>query len=74
MGRSAGPFLVMAGLLIVLIGVLVWTGGFSWFGRLPGDIRIERDNVRVYIPLVSMLLLSLAGSLLLSILLYLFRR
>jgi hypothetical protein len=74
MGRSAGPFLVMAGLLILVIGVLVWTGGFSWFGRLPGDIRIERENVRVYIPLVSMLLLSLAGSLLLSILLYLFRR
>ncbi|MGO9653121.1 DUF2905 domain-containing protein, partial [Mycobacterium sp.] len=39
----------------------------SWFGRLPGDIRVERDNVRVYIPVVSMLLVSVAASLLLSI-------
>jgi Protein of unknown function (DUF2905) len=39
-----------------------------------GDIRVERDNVRVYIPVVSMLLVSVAASLLLSIAEYLFRR
>jgi hypothetical protein len=41
----------------------VWSGALSWFGRLPGDIRIERDNVRVYIPVVSMLLASVVVSL-----------
>jgi hypothetical protein len=56
------------------LGILVWAGGFSWFGRLPGDIRVERDNVRVYIPVVSMFLVSIAASLLLSIAEYLFRR
>ena len=74
MGRNLGPLIVMAGIVIAALGILVWAGGFSWFGRPPGDIRVERDNVRVYIPVVSMLLVSVAASLLLSIAEYLFRR
>jgi DUF2905 family protein len=65
-----GPLLVGLGALVTLVGLLVWSGALDWFGRLPGDIRIEREGVRVYIPLVSMLLLSAA----VSLLLYLFRR
>lgn len=67
---SPGPVLVAIGLGLVLVGLLVWSGALAWFGRLPGDIRIERDSVRVYIPVVSMLLVSAA----LSLLLYLLRR
>ena len=52
----------------------MWAGGLSWFGHLPGDIRIERENVRIYIPVMSMLLISVAASLLLFIAQYLFRR
>jgi ABC-type transport system involved in cytochrome bd biosynthesis fused ATPase/permease subunit len=52
----------------------VWIGGFSWFGHLPGDIRIERENVRIYIPVISMLLVSVVVTILLSIVQYLFRR
>ena len=74
MGRNLGPLIVMAGIVIAALGILVWAGGFSCFGRLPGDIRVERDNVRVYIPVVSMFLVSIAASLLLSIAEYLFRR
>jgi hypothetical protein len=59
---SPGPLIIMAGLALMLIGVLVWSGALSWFGRLPGDIRIERENVRVYFPLVSMLVLSVVIS------------
>lgn len=70
MGRDVGPLLVAVGVVVVLVGVLAWSGGLSWFGRLPGDIRIERDNLQVHIPLVSMLLVSLLASILLS----LFRR
>lgn len=62
--------LVSLGVLLILIGLLVWSGSLGWFGRLPGDIRIERDSVRVYVPLVSMLLVSAA----LSLLLYILRR
>jgi len=67
---SLGPILIGAGLVLVAVGLLVWSGGLSWFGRLPGDIRIERDSVRIYVPLVSMLVASVA----LSVVLYLFRR
>jgi uncharacterized membrane protein len=72
--RNIGPFVVVAGIVVVLLGVLIWAGGLSWFGRLPGDIRIERANVRIYIPLVSMLLVSVVGTVLLSVVRYLFRR
>jgi hypothetical protein len=58
--------LVAAGVVLVGVGLLVWLGGLAWFGRLPGDIRIERPNTRVYIPLASSLLLSVVLSLVLS--------
>jgi hypothetical protein len=67
---SPGPLLVALGVVLVLVGLLVWSGALSWFGRLPGDIRIARDSVHIYIPLVSSLLVSAA----LSLLLYLIRR
>ena len=66
--NPAGPAIMLAGLAIIVIGLLVWWGGFGWFGRLPGDIRIERETVRIYIPLVSMLVISIALSLLLNLL------
>jgi len=59
--------MVTLGLGLVIVGVLVWSGALSRFGRLPGDIRIERESVHVYIPLVSMLVVSVVLSLLLSL-------
>lgn len=67
---SPGPLLVIAGIVLILVGLLVWSGGLAWFGRLPGDIRIERETFRLYVPIVSMLLVSAV----LSLILYLFRR
>jgi hypothetical protein len=62
--RTGGLLIVVLGLCLVLVGVLVLSGGLAWFGRLPGDIRIERGSTRIYIPLTSMLLVSLALTLL----------
>ena len=70
MRSPTGLAIIAAGVLLVVIGVLVWLGWLSWFGRLPGDIRIERPNTRVYIPITSMVLLSI----LLTVLLSLFNR
>jgi hypothetical protein len=62
--------IVMAGVVLVLLGLAVWSGALGWFGRLPGDIRIERDSMRIYIPLASMLVISVV----LSLLMYLLNR
>ena len=69
-GGSGGPLLVTLGAGLVLVGILVWTGALSWFGRLPGDIRIERETVRVYIPLMSLIVVSAV----LNLIFYLARR
>jgi hypothetical protein len=61
--RPLGTTLVLVGALIIVIGLLVATGWLNWFGRLPGDIRIERENVNLYLPLTTMLLLSVVLSL-----------
>lgn len=67
---SPGPMLVAVGVALILIGLLFWSGSLSWFGRLPGDIRIERESAKIYVPLMSMLLVSLG----VSLVLYLIRR
>jgi hypothetical protein len=66
--------LVAAGLILALAGLLVWAGAFRWFGKLPGDIRIERPNSKIFIPLGSSLLLSVVLSLLLSLIMAIIRR
>lgn len=62
--------MVMVGLIVIVVGLATMRGWLGWFGHLPGDLRIERPNVRVYVPVVSMLLISI----LLSVLSYVFRR
>lgn len=69
-GQTVGVLIIAVGLVLVVVGIVVWLGGLSWFGRLPGDLRIERDSVRIYLPITSMILVSV----LLSVLIYLLRR
>ena len=68
MDRQAGPLIVGLGVAVVLVGVLVMTGALGWFGRLPGDIRVEREGVRVFVPVTSMAIASVALSALLALL------
>ena len=60
-------FVISIGVLLVVLGALGYLGALSWFGRLPGDIRVERPGFRLYVPLVSMLLVSVVLSLLAAI-------
>ncbi len=73
MERGLGTLLIVAGTLIVLIGVLVTTGALSWFGQLPGDVRIERGATRVFVPITSMLLVSVVLTIVINVVLRLFR-
>lgn len=57
--------------ILIFIGLLIVAIGLAWpwlsalpFGRLPGDILIEREGFRFYFPLTTMLLISLLASLL----------
>ncbi len=61
---------MILGVGLVVAGLLVWSGGLSWFGRLPGDVRFEGERTRLYIPIVSMIVVSLA----LSVLAWIFRQ
>ena len=63
-----GPILVGLGLLLLVAGLLAWAGWLSWFGRLPGDVRMERGNTRVYAPIVSMLVVSVVLTVLFRVL------
>jgi hypothetical protein len=68
---SLGKMLVTVGLLIAIIGVVLWLfGGRGGGALLPGDIVIERKNVRFYFPIVTCLVISVV----LSILAWLSRR
>jgi len=71
-----GKMLILLGAILVLLGILIlfieqgnfnlkW---FSWFGKLPGDIMIERENFKFYFPLTSMIIVSVVLSILLRIL------
>jgi len=70
---EAGKVLIAIGVMLVIAGLLLWLApaAFSWFGRLPGDIRIERDNVYVYIPITSMIVISLGLTLVLNLIAWL---
>ena len=56
---DVGRMLVAAGLLLALVGLLVWLLERSGFRGLPGDLRFELGDVRVYFPIVTCLALSL---------------
>lgn len=70
--NDTAKLLIGLGVALVVLGVIWQFGGkyLSFFGRLPGDIRVERENMTVYFPIVTCILISVVGSLLL----YLFRR
>lgn len=68
MGSPLGPVLVVLGGVLVLAGLLVWSNLASWIGHLPGDIRIVRPNTRIYIPIASMVVLSVVLSAVLALL------
>jgi hypothetical protein len=69
--NDLGKMLLVMGLVVALVGVvLMLAGRVPWLGRLPGDIYVERGNWSFYFPLMT----SIAVSMLLTLLFWLFGR
>ena len=60
-----GTWLIIGGIVLLVLGVLANSGLLSWFGRLPGDIRVEREGMRFYFPITTMIVISVGLSLIL---------
>jgi uncharacterized membrane protein len=63
--ETAGKILLVTAAALALLGLVLLLVGKLGLGRIPGDILIERDGLTIFIPIGSMLLLSILGSLLL---------
>ncbi|MBI1877604.1 MAG: DUF2905 domain-containing protein [Chloroflexi bacterium] len=64
-----GKAIVGIGAMLVIIGLILWFAGdkLSWFGRLPGDIRVERPGFSCFFPITTMIIVSIVLSILLSL-------
>lgn len=67
--EGVGRLLLLGGIILGVLGVvLIFAPNLPFMGRLPGDIRIETDNVRIYLPLGTMLVVSLILTIVLNLL------
>ncbi len=66
---NTAKYIILAGLILVVTGVLFYffPNAFKWFGKLPGDIRIEKGNSRFYFPVVTMIIISVAATILFNL-------
>lgn len=64
-----GKILIVVGIISVIAGLILQFAPqtFSWFGKLPGDIRYEKGSLKFFFPITTMILLSLGISLLLKL-------
>jgi len=69
---KAGTLIIWLGVALVVIGVLVSLGLFSWFGHLPGDVRAEGERGGFYFPITSSIVVSVVATILINIALRLF--
>ena len=66
--REIGRILIVVGIVTTLAGIVFWSGfAPKWLGRLPGDIRIEREHSAFYFPIVTCIIISIVLSLLMAI-------
>ena len=74
MNSDTGKYIILIGATIILIGVIVYFfhDKLHWIGRLPGDIRIEKENFKFYFPITTMILFSLIATLIIQVIRRLF--
>lgn len=61
MNQETGKYILLIGVGVVLIGALIYFfhDKLHWIGRLPGDIRVEKENFRFYFPITTMIIISI---------------
>lgn len=69
MNSQIGKYVIVTGIIIVVIGVVIYffPNRLNWIGRLPGDIRIEKENFRFYFPITTMIIASILVSIIIQI-------
>lgn len=69
MSSETGKYIILIGMLTVVVGVLVYFfhDKLHWIGRLPGDIRIEKENFRFYFPITTMIIVSVVITLIIQV-------
>lgn len=69
MNQDTGKYFVLIGLGVVLIGVLIYFfhDRLHWIGRLPGDIRVEKENFRFYFPITTLIIFSILLTIIIQI-------
>jgi hypothetical protein len=69
MNSDTGKYIIVTGAIIVFLGLIVYFfhDKLNWIGRLPGDIRIEKENFKFFFPVTTMILFSLAITLIIQV-------
>jgi DUF2905 family protein len=69
MNSETGKWIIAIGLFVVIFGVVVYFfhDKLHWIGRLPGDIRIEKENFKFYFPIATMIIFSLLLTLIIQV-------
>lgn len=71
--KDVGDLLILIGVVAIAVGLVARFGGLSWFGHLPGDLRFGGDTWSVFIPITSMILVSIVLTVVVNLLLRLLK-
>jgi DUF2905 family protein len=69
MNAATGKYIIIAGIVIVMVGVIIYFfhDKLNWIGRLPGDIRVEKENFSFYFPITTMIVLSFLATIIVTV-------
>lgn len=69
MNNATGKYLIIIGAIIIIAGVIIYFfhDKLNWIGKLPGDIRVEKEDFKFYFPITTMILLSVAITLIVNL-------
>jgi uncharacterized protein HemY len=67
--QQFGKLLIIGGIVLIIAGLVFLLAGnkLGFLGKLPGDIRIEKENIKIYIPITTMIILSVLATLVIHI-------